>query len=618
MQSNAATQETPMTNLVLCLSGGGFRASLFHLGVLKRLHELGLLSRVRVMSAASGGAVTAALFGKYVTAMTFSGTLNSSDHDFAFAYDWDGFEAALRKATARGVLLPYFKSLTIYVCLILLVLLGLSWFVISTGKVSALSVSFIEKLLPILTPLTALSAIILYASMLPLAYRSVLTRRRDEDAMFKSGVTRNFYSSQLPWPLLGLLYPMSPSAMRVATLDSELFDYASFGALDSVPKIYLAAVELNRGTEMIFSREVLAELGATGTVALWDQHADENKFSQKRSVGPPLRVSYETSALPVAVAVAASSAYPPFFRPISICRQNEKLGSFVDGGVLDNSALNAPLEMILHLSEERSRYSKHFTEFGLRLTSPGFTESITDLFIADAGADAMNDPRLWWSSWKSLRRLVDIMFSHQTTNTKNSLRMMTWQDQIEVTSIGLQAGFPLGSELQHDRLSSLVLGALRTHFDKFDEIETAVLVYTGYFWTDKAFRHKAPGAPPRSNFRDIAGSDEVAALSPEELIRHLAYSHLRSSVRRNAARFLANRSPLDLAGWSIICGVAAFIWQGGIYAGLIGAFLGNAALTNMYLNNDYRYRLLAVAGVVLSITGGIVAQLFGGAVHWLL
>lgn len=44
------------------MSGGGFRASLFHLGVLKRLHELEILEKATHISAVSGGAVTAALY----------------------------------------------------------------------------------------------------------------------------------------------------------------------------------------------------------------------------------------------------------------------------------------------------------------------------------------------------------------------------------------------------------------------------------------------------------------------------------------------------------------------------------------------------------------------------
>lgn len=46
----------------LCLSGGGYRATLFHLGGLRRLNELGVLARpdFRTVSSVSGGSITAA------------------------------------------------------------------------------------------------------------------------------------------------------------------------------------------------------------------------------------------------------------------------------------------------------------------------------------------------------------------------------------------------------------------------------------------------------------------------------------------------------------------------------------------------------------------------------
>src|ERR1700687_328300 len=43
--------------IALCLSGGGFRASLFHLGCLRRLRELGILDQVRTISSVSGGSI---------------------------------------------------------------------------------------------------------------------------------------------------------------------------------------------------------------------------------------------------------------------------------------------------------------------------------------------------------------------------------------------------------------------------------------------------------------------------------------------------------------------------------------------------------------------------------
>ncbi len=44
----------------LCLSGGGYRATLFHLGAVRRLHELGILTRpdFRTISSVSGGSIT--------------------------------------------------------------------------------------------------------------------------------------------------------------------------------------------------------------------------------------------------------------------------------------------------------------------------------------------------------------------------------------------------------------------------------------------------------------------------------------------------------------------------------------------------------------------------------
>lgn len=46
--------------VALCLSGGGFRAALFHLGAARRLNELGVLSRVDTFSAVSGGSIFSA------------------------------------------------------------------------------------------------------------------------------------------------------------------------------------------------------------------------------------------------------------------------------------------------------------------------------------------------------------------------------------------------------------------------------------------------------------------------------------------------------------------------------------------------------------------------------
>jgi NTE family protein len=47
----------------LCLSGGGYRAMLYHVGALRRLNELGFLSQLREIASVSGGSITAGVLG---------------------------------------------------------------------------------------------------------------------------------------------------------------------------------------------------------------------------------------------------------------------------------------------------------------------------------------------------------------------------------------------------------------------------------------------------------------------------------------------------------------------------------------------------------------------------
>ena len=62
LTASLSSAPRPDRRIGLALSGGGFRAASFHLGVLKRLEELGVLAQVDVLSCVSGGAITGALY----------------------------------------------------------------------------------------------------------------------------------------------------------------------------------------------------------------------------------------------------------------------------------------------------------------------------------------------------------------------------------------------------------------------------------------------------------------------------------------------------------------------------------------------------------------------------
>jgi NTE family protein len=60
--SDAAGAATgPRAGTALCLSGGGYRAALFHLGAVRRLNELGVLAGITTVSGVSGGSIVANL-----------------------------------------------------------------------------------------------------------------------------------------------------------------------------------------------------------------------------------------------------------------------------------------------------------------------------------------------------------------------------------------------------------------------------------------------------------------------------------------------------------------------------------------------------------------------------
>ena len=79
MSSSARPSAYPSGELsggiALCLSGGGFRALLFHLGALRRLTELGILAKVDTVSSTSGGSLLAA---RLATLISASGEMRAS------------------------------------------------------------------------------------------------------------------------------------------------------------------------------------------------------------------------------------------------------------------------------------------------------------------------------------------------------------------------------------------------------------------------------------------------------------------------------------------------------------------------------------------------------------
>ena len=69
----------PEPGVALCLSGGGYRAMLFHLGTLWRLYEVRLLKDIKRLSSVSGGSITAGLLALKWRELSFDPARVNSD-----------------------------------------------------------------------------------------------------------------------------------------------------------------------------------------------------------------------------------------------------------------------------------------------------------------------------------------------------------------------------------------------------------------------------------------------------------------------------------------------------------------------------------------------------------
>jgi NTE family protein len=71
----------------LCLSGGGYRAMLFHLGALWRLNELEYLRKLDRVSSVSGGSIAAGVLAKHWSSLCFDGGDRATNFEQTVAAD---------------------------------------------------------------------------------------------------------------------------------------------------------------------------------------------------------------------------------------------------------------------------------------------------------------------------------------------------------------------------------------------------------------------------------------------------------------------------------------------------------------------------------------------------
>lgn len=94
--------------IALCLSGGGYRAMLFHVGAIIRLNELGYLTKLDRISSVSGGSITAGVLGLNWKKLKFNanGVAPNLDECFTAPLRAMGLRTIDASSIIEGVFLP--------------------------------------------------------------------------------------------------------------------------------------------------------------------------------------------------------------------------------------------------------------------------------------------------------------------------------------------------------------------------------------------------------------------------------------------------------------------------------------------------------------------------------
>jgi NTE family protein len=368
----AEIDSLPYHGLGLCLSGGGYRAMLFHLGALWRLNELGLLPQLDRISSVSGGSIIAAYLGMKWNTLNFDPSTNIASN----------FQTAI----VDGI--------------------------------------------------------------------------------------RSFAGKTIDWPsvIKGILCPGSSIAQEIAkAYDDLLFHGATLQDLPDKPRFVINASNLQSGVLWRFSKPYMAD---------W-------------KVG-----MVKQPKVPLAVVVAASSAFPPFLSPV---RLNLRLADFAattppaqlqhepfatrvllaDGGVYDNLGLETVFK------------------------------ELSKILVSDGGQGFSEQPRPW-RFWPMQLLRVLLCIDNQVRSLRERDLVRSFQLREKLLKLGMKPGdwvvqkcsregaywgittnaskYPTASILDCPPHKTLALAGVSTRLEKIRSCTQEKLINWGYAVSDSALR----------------------------------------------------------------------------------------------------------------------------------
>jgi len=437
----------------LALSGGGFRASLFHIGVLARLAELDVLRRVEVLSCVSGGSIVGAHYYLEVRKLLSE----KPDHQIE-KKDYIEIVQRLEKEFLTGVQTNIRMSVVTEAKAVRRMLHR------SYSRTVRLGELYEEQL---------------YSRVAPIEGEKV-----DAD----NGVSKRYMHELAIRPKLAKGGQWTDFAPRNHNWRREA----------KVPILILNAAALNTGHNWQFTASYMGEAPAT-------IHREIDSVSR-------LRRKYYTEAphsaaapqkVRLGAAVAASSCVPGLFEPLVFADMYETRGSerpidvtLVDGGVCDNQGVAGLIEQdctVLFVSDGSGQIDALEAPSALALMVAMRTNGILQSRVRGTQYRELDARR-------GALMLNGLMFVHLKKDLDNEpvdwkncppeLRLRAPDDREVLTK------YRISKDVQRR------LAAIRTDLDSFSDQEAYALMLSGYRMTECEYANR---------FAPVAGAAEPQA-----------------------------------------------------------------------------------------------------------
>ncbi|MCU5132283.1 patatin-like phospholipase family protein [Bacillus cereus] len=279
-------KEENIKKLGLALSGGGFRASFYHIGVLARLADLGLLRSVEFISTVSGGSIIGALYYLHLKKLLEEKSdVEIKDEDYQKIVA--KIEVDFLKAVQKNLRLRTFLN----------------------------PVKNIKMILPNYSRSDHIGE--LYDKFL---YRKVLDINNTHPIKMKDLIIKPYCESNS-------FHPLKDNENRSA----------------KVPILLINATILNNGHNWCFSASDMGETQIDQSRKKFDKNFRFKKITSYEDI-------YKHEDFELGLAVAASACVPGIFAPLAISDlYDEKVRlQLVDGGVHDNQGIRGLLDKRLN------------------------------------------------------------------------------------------------------------------------------------------------------------------------------------------------------------------------------------------------------------------------------